>query len=80
MVVNIYEAKTNMSKLMHLLETGEEKEISVCNRGKPILRWVPFQGEEKATRPFGIYKGKYPQNTSDFFELDQEIAEEFEGE
>lgn len=80
MVVNIYEAKTNMSKLMHLLETGEEKEIIVCNRGTPILRWVPIVAEQKKSRPFGVWKGKFPQTKEeDFFALDEEIASEFLG-
>ncbi len=81
MVVNVYEAKTNMSKLMRLLESGEEKEIIVCNRGTPILRWVPFANPVASPRPFGILKGKYPaSNPQTFFELDGEIASEFEDE
>ena len=81
MVVNVYEAKTNMSKLMRLLETGQEKEIIVCNRGTPVLRWVPINSPSANPRPFGILKGKYPESDPKlFFELDDEIAEEFEGE
>ena len=81
MVVNIYEAKTNMSKLMHLLETGQEKEIIVCNRGTPVLRWVPITNPSDNPRRFGILKGKYPETEAQqFFELDEEIATEFEGE
>ena len=81
MVVNIYEAKTNMSKLMHLLESGQEKEIIVCNRGTPVLRWVPIANSSANPRPFGILKGKYPTSNPDtFFELDEEIAHELEGE
>ena len=81
MIVNIYEAKTNMSKLMHLLESGQEKEIIVCNRGKPVLRWTPITASEMKPRPFGILKNKYPNIDSyDFFALDEEIAAEFEGE
>lgn len=81
MVVNVYEAKTNMSKLMHLLQSGQEKEIIVCNRGTPVFRWVPVSGVNKESRPFGIYKNKYPKTSDgDFFALDEEIASEFEGE
>lgn len=81
MVVNIYEAKTNMSKLMRLLESGEEKEIIVCNRGIPVLRWVPINKESQSRRKFGILKDKYPvSEPSLFFSLDEEIAVELEGE
>ena len=81
MVVNVYEAKTNMSKLMHLLETGQEKEIIVCNRGTPVLRWVPISNASASPRRFGLLKGKYPKaDPQSFFDLDEEIAEEFEGE
>ena len=81
MVVNVYEAKTNMSKLMHLLETGQEKEIIVCNRGNPVLRWVPIVNASSSARPLGLLKGKYPKSDpQSFFELDEEIASEFEDE
>lgn len=81
MVVNVYEAKTNMSKLMHLLESGQEKEIVVCNRGTPVLRWVPIENTPAIPRRFGILQGKYPKtNPQLFFDLDEEIAKDFEGE
>ncbi len=81
MTVNVYEAKTNLSKLMQLLESGAEKEIIFCNRGKPIARCVPISPAPEEPRPFGVLKGKNAKGSkTDFFELDQEIANEFEGE
>ena len=81
MVVNVYEAKTNMSKLMHLLESGQEKEIIVCNRGTPVLRWTAINEKPAFTRPFGVLKDQYPNaDEVDFFALDEEIATELEGE
>ena len=79
MTVNIYEAKTNMSRLTKLLESGQEKEIIVCNRGKPVLRWTAVFEEPKQARPFGILKDKYRPSDADFFALDEEIASEFGG-
>ena len=77
MVVSISEAKANMSKLMRLLETGQEKEIIVCKRGTPVFRWELIS-EDEEPRPFGIYKDKYPKASgTDFFALDEEIAAEF---
>ena len=78
MIVNVTEAKTNMSKLMHLLQQGEEKEIIVCNRGTPIVRWLAISPSYEDSRPFGLYKEKYPESEKeDFFALDEEIAKEF---
>ena len=74
MTINVTKAKTNLSKLIKLLESGQEREIIVCKWGKPILRWTLFS---ETTRPFGMLKNEYPQNDSDFFSLDGEIASEF---
>ncbi len=77
MIVSISEAKANMSKLMRLLESGQEKEIVVCKRGTPVFRWELIS-EAEEPRPFGIYKDKYPNvSEGDFFALDEEIASEF---
>lgn len=78
MIVNVTEAKNNMSKLTRLLQKGEEKEIIVCNRGTPMVRWVAISPSYESSRPFGLYKEKYPQSEKeDFFALDEEIAKEF---
>jgi len=78
MIVSISEAKANMSKLMRLLESGQEKEIIVCHRGTPVFRWLPISAASEEPRPFGIYKDKYPNvSEGDFFALDEEIASEF---
>ena len=80
MVVNICQAKANMSRLIHLLETGKEREIIVCKRGTPIIRWILIVSEKKDERPFGVRKGKFPPTKEeDFFALDKEIASEFLG-
>lgn len=76
MLVNMTEAKTNFSKIIHSLETGVEKEVIICKRGKPVVRCVPISPLDGEKRPFGIYKDKY-KTASDFFELDVEILKEF---
>jgi prevent-host-death family protein len=42
--VNIHEAKTNLSRLLARVELGEE--IVISNRGVPVARLVPFEGDE----------------------------------
>ena len=81
MLLNIYEAKTNFSKIIQSLETGLEKEVIICNRGKPVVRCTPISAFDENKRPFGIWKDKYAApSDSDFFELDETIAKEFNGD
>lgn len=41
MQVNVYEAKTQLSKLLQQVEGGDE--IIIARRGKPVARLVPVQ-------------------------------------
>ena len=38
--VNMYEAKTNLSKYVEMLERGDENEIYLCRRGKRVAKLV----------------------------------------
>ena len=60
-VVNIHEAKTNLSQLLDRMLTGEE--IVIAKRGKPMARLVPVQ--ERLPRQPGIALGHV---TEAFFE------------
>lgn len=68
-IVNIHEAKTNFSKLLARVNSGEE--IIIARSGDPCARLVPFKKERK--RIPGIAKGKV---TDAFFEPlpDEELA------
>jgi len=59
--INIHEAKTNFSKLLARVNSGEE--IIIARSGKPCARLVPFKKEKN--RVPGIAKGKV---TDVFFE------------
>ena len=61
MIVNIHEAKTNLSKLLDRMLIGEE--IVIAKAGKPIARLVPV--EERLPRVPGIVQGHV---TDVFFE------------
>jgi prevent-host-death family protein len=54
-IVNIFEAKTNLSKLVARAEQGEE--IIIARNGKPAVRLTQL---EPAKKPivFGLLKGK----------------------
>lgn len=53
--MNVYEAKTQLSKLLERVEAGEE--IVIARHGRPVARLVPSQREpERAPRPLGGYE------------------------
>jgi prevent-host-death family protein len=53
-VVNMHEAKTTLSKLIELLESGEE--VIIARAGKPVARLVPVG--EAPRRKLGAWKGQ----------------------
>lgn len=68
-IVNMHEAKTNLSKLAQKVIKGERVIISKNN--EPIMELVPYTKEPKK-RGFGILKGKISY-TEDCWEPDEEI-------
>ena len=53
--VNIYEAKSKLSKLINQVIDGEE--VIVAKSGKPVARLVPFEKPLQNRKP-GSAKGK----------------------
>ncbi|MCW2956283.1 MAG: hypothetical protein JWO69_1152 [Thermoleophilia bacterium] len=72
-VVNIHDAKTNLSKLLARVEAGEE--IVIARAGRPVARLVPIEARDRMSI-FGALRGKidYPE---DFNEPDPEIERMF---
>lgn len=54
MEVNIYETKTNFSKLVQLLIDGKEESIVVSKNGVPVIQMVPLI--KKNSKRIGIAK------------------------
>ena len=54
MEVNIYEAKTNLSRLIQNLEDNIEQEIIIARNGKPVAKLVPIS--KNASKRIGIAK------------------------
>lgn len=54
-MVNIHQAKTNLSKLVSLALQGEE--VILCKAGQPMARLSPYIPESKARQP-GLWKGR----------------------
>lgn len=75
--VNIFEAKTNLSRLIAAVETGKESEIIIARNGRPVARLAPLEPKKNRVR-LGLAKGKFAAPQEDP-ELDRQIAELFYG-
>ena len=77
MQVNIREAKTNLSNLVRMVETGQEEHIIITRYGKPIVKMVPYN-DVPVSKRIGIAKGKL-KSPEDLDKYNDEIAEMFGG-
>ena len=74
-VVNVHEAKTQLSRLLAQVEAGEE--VVIARRGRPVARLVRCQPTGK--RQFGAMKGQI-RITDAFFEpLPEDELKRWEG-
>ena len=77
-IVNMLEAKSNLSKLVEAVESGAEKEVVIARNGRPAAKLVPVtQGDKRAL--LGIAKGLF-EVPDDIDELNDEIAKMFYGD
>ncbi|MCL2137042.1 MAG: type II toxin-antitoxin system prevent-host-death family antitoxin [Coriobacteriia bacterium] len=70
-IMNIQEAKTNLSKLLAASSAGEE--VIIANRGKAVARLVPF--EKPVKRILGFVSGEESWDDSFFDALPEEELE-----
>ncbi|HET9188718.1 MAG TPA: type II toxin-antitoxin system prevent-host-death family antitoxin [Acidothermaceae bacterium] len=75
-VVNVYDAKTNLSRLLDRVERGDE--IVIARAGRPIARLVAFAPRSKPRAP-GAWRGKV-RISADFDTMPEEVAAAFRGE
>ena len=73
---NMYEAKTNLSKISRILEDKKDDLVIISRNGKPILKVTLFDNNNRKGL-FGCAKGMFniPDN---FDEID--ISKDFDGE
>lgn len=57
-MVNMLEAKSNLSRLVAAIETGQEAEIVLARNGRPVARLVPVVPEGQVIR-LGVAKGQF---------------------
>jgi prevent-host-death family protein len=73
--VNIYEAKTQLSKLVERASAGEE--IVIARGGRPMARLMPL-ARSTGRRQAGAYRGQM-WIAPDFDELPDEVLSAFGG-
>jgi prevent-host-death family protein len=55
-VINVHDAKTNLSKLIEQIETGSRSEVVIARAGKPDARLVPIA---KTAIKIGVADGAF---------------------
>ncbi|AFZ55209.1 type II toxin-antitoxin system prevent-host-death family antitoxin [Cyanobacterium aponinum AL20118] len=76
-IVNIHQAKTQLSQLLSRVEKGEK--IIIANRGKPVAFLTPYTDESLFHQRIpGRLKGQFTVSEN-FYESDEEIISLFEG-
>lgn len=75
MIVNMHEAKTQLSRLVERAAAGED--VIIGRAGRPVARLVAYVETPQERAP-GRLRGRV-QIADDFDEADDEIADLFEG-
>ncbi len=75
-MINIYEAKTQLSKLVEQAAGG--KDVVIARGGKPVARLTRLEAPARKIR-FGVLKGKVKVAKDFDGPLPPEIQAEFEG-
>ena len=75
-IINIHQAKTQLSKLIEKTQNGED--VVIAKAGKPVAKLIAYK-EPLKSRKLGLLKGKIhvPDN---FDDEDEEINKLFYGE
>jgi prevent-host-death family protein len=74
-VINVHDAKTNFSKLLGRVESGEE--VVIAKAGKPVAKIVPLEKKIVKRKP-GSAKGRIKIKPEFFVPLPDEILKQFE--
>lgn len=73
-LVNIYQAKTQLSKLIQ--QSLDGKEVVIAKAGKPMVKLTPIDQTKPRIKSLGALKGKIKM-TTDFDAADAEIEKLF---
>jgi prevent-host-death family protein len=79
-IVNMLDAKSNLSRLVERVESGAEAEIVIARNGKPAARLVPIAAPARAAKRLGLLKGKFPTISQEEFDADNARIAQLFGE
>ena len=75
--VNMFQAKSSLSRLVEAIEQGQEREIVIARNGRPAAKLVPIDAVLGGQR-IGVAKGKF--NVPDSIDIhNEEVARLFLG-
>lgn len=77
--LNIYEAKTHLSRHLERLEKGEEDVIVLCRRNEPIAEIRALPRRRKTRRPIDRPDPRFRLSPRFFEPLPEELIRGFEG-
>ena len=75
-VINVYDARAKLSRLIDRAVAGEE--IVIARNGRPLVRLTPV-GEKPLARKPGALKGLFEVPDSFFEPLPDDVLDAFEG-
>ncbi len=58
-VINMLEAKSNLSRLVQAVESGAEAEFIIARNGHPAARLVPLAKPSSTQRRIGVARGQF---------------------
>lgn len=76
--VSVYDARAGLSRLIDQALAGEE--VIITRKGKPVIRLVPVEPEQKKPREPGALRGLFEVPDSFFDPLPDEVLADFYGE
>lgn len=74
--INIYDAKTHLSRLLQDAAGGEE--IVIAKAGKPVAKLVPYRPAACVRKP-GVWRGRV-RMSADFDVLPEDLEAAFRGD
>ena len=77
--VKMLDAKTNLSRYVALIESGEEERVVIARGNKPVAMLVPYEEDPAAAKRLGAAKGLYVI-PDEFDDIDAQVAALFYGE
>ena len=75
-IINIHQAKTQLSKLIEKVLQGDQ--VTICKAGKPVAKLVPYE-QHRQPRRGGQWRGNV-KIAADFDQLPKELTAAFRGE